>query len=109
MVSRNDAVDGGRRRSIFEEVAAERSAQDARWGGPALDDLHGSYDWVAYLVHDLGKAIAWPWDASTFRRQMISVAALAVAAVEWVDRGDARDARELVDRTSGEGNLGDLP
>jgi hypothetical protein len=91
----------------MDEVVVERIAQDERWGGPARDDLHGSYDWVAYLVHDLGKAIAWPWDAGTFRRQMISVAALAIAAVEWVDRGDARDAPEVVDPTSGEGNLGD--
>ena len=95
------------RAGIIDEVEQERQAQDSRWGGPGFDDLHGSYDWLAFLMHDIGRAVVWPFDASVFRRQMLSAAAIALAAVEWVDRAHERDAKPIVDLTSGEGNLGD--
>lgn len=72
---------------IVEEVLAEREYQDNKWGGPNHDDLHQSHDWVAFIIKHMGKSITWPWDGSKFRLQMIKVAALAIAAVEWYDRG----------------------
>ena len=41
-----------------------------------------------------------------FCQWQVSAAAIALAAVEWVDRGNERDAKPIVDLTSGEGNLG---
>lgn len=72
--------------NIYDEIRAERAAQDKKWGGPDFDDRHNSHDWVAYIVKHLGKAVMWPWDSALFRQQMIRVAALAVATVEAVDR-----------------------
>ena len=95
------------RENIFAEIGRERQAQDEKWGGPAHDDKHTSYDWIAYLVRHTGKAVCWPWDAQVFRRQMVRVAALAVAAIEWVDRAQAKQVRESVDHISGEGILQD--
>lgn len=72
--------------TIFDEIKAERDAQDAEWGGASHDDSHTNWDWVAYLTKHLGKAVVWPFNWDVFRKQMVRVAALAVAAIEWVDR-----------------------
>ncbi len=71
---------------VLETVAQEREWQDKEWGGPTHDDQHNSHDWIAFIVRQAGRAVMWPFDSLNFRKQMIRVAALAVAAVEWVDR-----------------------
>ena len=71
---------------IFEEIRAERAAQDAKWGGSGHDDTHSNFDWIAYMVKHLGRAVQWPFDPAMFKRQMVIVAALAVAAIEWAER-----------------------
>lgn len=78
--------DTSRTRSVLAEVSLERLQQDAQWGGASHDDTHKSHDWIAYIVQHAGRAVVWPWDAFAFRRAMVKVAALAVAAVEWADR-----------------------
>jgi hypothetical protein len=82
------------RYDIYGEIEAERERQDEKWGGPEHDDGHTSHDWVAYLARHAGKAVMWPFGPSLFRRQMIRVAALAVAAVEWEHRRTVRTAAE---------------
>jgi hypothetical protein len=75
--------------SALAEVAAERAAQDAEWGGPTHDDRHLPWDWVALLTRHAGLAVTdggGEADQVRFRRQMVRVAALAVAAVESIDR-----------------------
>ena len=72
--------------SILNEIAIERERQDRMWGGPAHDDAHVSHDWVAYITKHLGRAVHFPWTPEMFKRQMILIAALAVAAIEWADR-----------------------
>lgn len=72
--------------SVLEEIRAERTRQDAEWGGPAHDDRHSSHDWLAYVVKHLGRAVMWPWDPVRYRRQMVIIGALAVAGIEWCDR-----------------------
>ena len=74
------------RQTVLLEVAAERNQQDQKWGGAEHDDTHNNHDWLAYITKHLGRTAMWPFDAVTFRKQMIRVAALAVAAVEWIDR-----------------------
>jgi hypothetical protein len=70
----------------YEEIQAERLKQNEEWGGPDHDDGHTSWDWIAYLVKHVGKAVMWPFNLEVYRQQMIRVAALAVAAFEWADR-----------------------
>lgn len=61
------------------------------------DDRHGTMEWIAILIHEVNKySLLW-LDAQNpqlpdFRSKMIQVAALAVAAAEWVDRRDKRVA-----------------
>ena len=71
---------------IYDEIQQERDLQDQKWGGTVHDDKHTSHDWVAYLVKHVGLAVHWPFSVEGFRRQMIRVAALAVAATAWCDR-----------------------
>lgn len=81
------------RQSIFSEIDAERQYQDDKWGGPQVDDKeNGEMEWVGYIVKYV---TTWfpggfaPWDGGTkaaFRKSMVKVAALAVAAVEQYDR-----------------------
>jgi hypothetical protein len=77
-------------KDIFDEIHIERVYQDSIWGGPAHDDKNTSHDWIAYIVYYLGKAIA-PWKPHVFRINMIKVAALAVAAIEWIDRANKEE------------------
>lgn len=71
---------------IIGDIDKERTKQDDKWGGPSHDNMHNSHDWVAFITKHLGKAVMWPWDGEKFRKQMVRVAALAVAAIAWYDR-----------------------
>ena len=78
---------------IWTDVLYERSEQDREHGGPEHDDMNTQYHWVSYIVKQLGVAVVDPSSeggptraALKFRGQMIKVAALAVASVEWIDR-----------------------
>ena len=76
--------------SIYEEIRKERCRQDEEWGGSNHDDSHKMFDWIAYLTKHTGKAVLWDGHYKDriirFRNQMIRIAALAIAAIEWVDR-----------------------
>ena len=72
--------------TIYDEIEAERISQDQKWGGASHDDTHNSHDWICYITKHLGKAVTYPWNHLTFRQQMVRIAALAVAAIEWCDR-----------------------
>ena len=72
--------------SIYDEIREERVRQYFKWGGLENDDKNSSNDWLAYIVKHAGRGVMRPWDLGLFRRQMIRVAALAVAAIEWCDR-----------------------
>jgi hypothetical protein len=76
---------------IWEEVLKERSRQSTKYGGNAHDDGHSVNDWVAYIAYHAGLASY----KADFRKQMVRVAALAVAAIECFDRRAKKDkARE---------------
>lgn len=72
--------------TIYEEVHDERVAQDQKHGGPSNDDKYSSRDWLAFIVKHAGRTVTQQRGLRNFRRQMIRIAALAVAAVEWCDR-----------------------
>ena len=81
-----------KRAAIFAAVEAERARQDMRWGTDVDDQKNSPTDWVAYISHH---ATRWfkggfkPYPKSvvdSYRDQMVRVAALAVAAIESLDR-----------------------
>lgn len=71
--------------TVLKEVARERVRQELKWGGPAHDDTHSRADWIEFI----DQRLAYPEKAdqcSEYRRDMIEIAALAIAAVESLDR-----------------------
>src|SRR5690349_17719884 len=77
---------------ILSEIITERQCQDAMWG-PDHDDAHSPADWAGILVRHLGLAMGdgASVDPERFRKQLVRVAAVAVAAVEAIDRKAGRE------------------
>lgn len=70
---------------IVADILAERTYQQGRWGDE-FDSKNTPNDWVAYIAKYLGQAVTMPWNPETFRKQLVKVATLCVAAIEWCDR-----------------------
>lgn len=82
-------------RQVLADIAAERRVQDGKWGGPEHDDGHDPWQWVQLIQDYAGWArVMAGMDRDKYRRRMVQIAALAVAAVESHDRLTAAIARE---------------
>lgn len=76
---------------ILSQVKEERDYQNMKWGNEADDTLNTPYSWLTWInmtgtkwacgSHQFNKHMT-----DDFRKRMIQVAALAVAAVESIDR-----------------------
>jgi len=69
---------------LLDEIAAERQRQDRKWG----ERNHSPLFWLAILQEEIGesaKAILED-DLLAYRQEMIQVAAVAIAAIESIDR-----------------------
>ncbi len=73
---------------VLEEIAAERQRQDGKWGGPDHDDQKSANDFVQHAQDYAGwaRVMAGMGSLEKYRRRMMQVAALAVAAVQATDR-----------------------
>ena len=64
--------------SVLNEVAKN----DERWG-PEHDDGHSPYEWQSFIHR-------WNWnefeESKTFQERMVAVAALAIGALEAIER-----------------------
>jgi hypothetical protein len=83
---------------VLDRIADERTAQDAKWGGPSHDDDHAADEWVGFIQDYLNKADSLIGSASdlpepddVFCRRMVQIAALAVACVQSFDRHHRRE------------------
>jgi len=75
---------------ILSELVTKRQAQDAQWGGPEHDDTHDINNWIDFIDHQLSKILALD-DTNEepdeeVRSRLLNVAALAIAAVQSIDR-----------------------
>lgn len=89
----------GRQAGILDEVKDERARQDEQWGGPGHDDTHVPAEWFGFIQdqddHFTSASLSTrshdeAFITATARERLIKIAALAVAAVESIDR-KARD------------------
>lgn len=80
------------RLKILDEIKAEREYQQEKWGDDTDDGLNTPWMWAAYIGQ---YATRWmvgsflPLKTSVtdeFRKCMVKVATLAVAAIESIDR-----------------------
>jgi hypothetical protein len=74
--------------NVLAEIAAERTRQDAQWGGAASDDALPVSAFVQLIADYAGWARVKAREGSPVeaRQRLVQVAALAVAAVESLDR-----------------------
>jgi hypothetical protein len=69
------------KKTLVAEIEAERAKQDKKWG-PAHDDSHVQSDWIEIIrMHNESY-----FDGGHYRRHLIKIAALAIAAIESHDR-----------------------
>lgn len=90
-----------KRSSIYLEIAQERDAQDVEWGGPAHDQAHLPKDWVGYIYKQVSEANihAVGGDLEGWRKHIVKIASLAVAALEANNMRDL-SSRSAPDNTS---------
>jgi NTP pyrophosphatase (non-canonical NTP hydrolase) len=69
---------------VLGEVWAERQRQDEKWG----QQNHGYFKWTTILAEEVGEAAkdALEGEYQKMRAELLQVAAVAVAAVECIDR-----------------------
>lgn len=74
--------------NIFQNIALERRRQDAKWG----EQNHDAFLWLAILGEEFGEAAkaAIEGRIAYMRTELIHVAAVAVAAIESLDRNELR-------------------
>jgi hypothetical protein len=77
----------------MQDIAVEREHQDKQWGGNGHDDAHETLDWFEYIDQQIDKSIQENFGftnekniAKFGRPRLIKIAALAIAAVESIDR-----------------------
>jgi hypothetical protein len=74
----------------YLDIKAERERQDALWGGPSHDDNHDALDWLEFIDYQVTRthdAVNFPYEVDwTARERLVKIAALAVAAIESIDR-----------------------
>lgn len=93
--------------TIYEEIDVECARQAVKYAD--TDAKNTESDWIALIAKHAGLAytprgqepVAVSLDR--FRKQIISVAALAVAAVEWTDRLLTTMVRDPVDARATDG------
>src|SRR5262245_13343286 len=83
------------RQAIFNEINTERQMQESQGFDAAHDYSHSCNDWVALVARHAGLGVndgAKDFDPERFRKQMVRVAALAVASIEALDRFTGKEA-----------------
>ncbi|HEY8560489.1 MAG TPA: hypothetical protein VIL74_08935 [Pyrinomonadaceae bacterium] len=72
--------------TIVEEIKQERTRQDEQWGGAKHDDEHYPVEFTRFVQEQIDKTWRCPENIENIRERFIKIAALAVAAVESIDR-----------------------
>jgi hypothetical protein len=63
---------------VMQDIAVERDTQDRQWGGASHDDTHVMADWHQYINYQS--------DLMECRDRLVKIAALAIAAIDSIDR-----------------------
>lgn len=71
--------------SAVYDVIEERQRQDKQWGGPEHDDAHDIWNWCVYIEKQV-KRIEEDGYNGKERERFVKIAALAIAAIESIDR-----------------------
>jgi len=69
------------RNDIILEINSELEYSNKKWG-TEFDNKNTSNDWVAYITHQVGKAVTLSLNRYEFEVRMKKVAGLAISAIE---------------------------
>ena len=83
------------RDEILEEINEERRRQ-SKWG-ESFDDKNTPNDWATYIVHYATRACMRELDYGKIKKDMIKVAALAIAVIETMERNEGKLAHRHYD------------
>ena len=72
--------------NVYDDIKAERERQDKLWGGAAHDDDHTDTDWASFIGKRSDELLMRSQTDSRTRELFLHIAALAVAAIESMDR-----------------------
>lgn len=72
------------RQEIYSAIETERAYQQEKWGDD-FDRRNTPNDWLAYVLKYAGQAVTMPFDNDVFRKTVLKVATLCVAALEQPD------------------------
>ena len=75
---------GRNRESILKEIMDERNYQESKWCSDHDKD-HCCYDWSAFIIKYLARAIEEPIDKEKFHTNMVKIAALCIAGIEAIE------------------------
>ena len=85
----SDYPESWRTIDVLREVADERRSQDRKWG----EQNHTPIEWITIETEEFGEAARGAYEAhfhgatlESYRRELVQVAAVAVAAIESLDR-----------------------
>jgi predicted RNA-binding Zn ribbon-like protein len=81
---------------VLDEIRDERDYQDTRWG-TEFDDKNDLDNWVRYIITYAARASNFQAPPSQQRRDLVKVAAIAVAAVQAFDRNGGFPPRHYED------------
>ena len=72
--------------SILCAISEERRAQDRKWG----EQNHSHIKWTAILTEECGEVAKASLEKNSheYRRELVQVAAVAIAALESLERED---------------------
>lgn len=79
------------RMAVLRDVSRERTSQDQKWG----EQNHTLLYWLGILGEEYGevcKAVIEHLSVDDVREELVQVAAVAVAAIEYIDRQRRKDA-----------------
>lgn len=74
-------------RKVYHEVQDRRTFQNKKWGFP---QFHTLSEWLVVLQEESGEAAAalLEMDLGGLRDELLDVAAVAIAMIEHMDRGE---------------------
>jgi hypothetical protein len=78
--------------AILGEIFRERARQDPKWGGPAHDDIHNPAQWAVLIMKRMQTLASSVLTLHTYRKLLIEVAAMCVAAAQTLDRQQGRNS-----------------
>ncbi len=85
---------------IFSQIAKERKVQEEKWG----EQNHNPFTWLSILMEEVGEASKAALEAEhgrfkylsldEYRKELIQVAAVAVAMIECLHRNEPMEKYE---------------